>query len=75
MPKLTDYLRKGFYWVLFIISAALLSFYAPIYMRRRSRKESLKEQNTDRVKVNERSSHAEQNWTQDAKDIDKERNS
>lgn len=73
MLKLKDILISVICWliiVLFIISAI---FWLPAYLRWRSIKKSSDTFNNYRVRNNERSRNAEQQWQENAKEIDKKR--
>lgn len=73
MLKLKEILKTAGAWLFLLITSLLMIFYAPIYMRKRSRKESIKNMNTDRVKHTEEVQNAEQQWLDDSKAIDKAR--
>lgn len=73
MFKLKDLISKAFWYIAFLVVALAGIFYAPAYLKKRSRKESIKNMNTDRVNANEKVQNAEQQWNEDGKEIDKAR--
>jgi hypothetical protein len=66
-------IKKGFWWTIFITIAVIGFIVAPILKASRSRKQSIKTSNTNRVKNNIQSRNAEQQFNEAGKTVDKER--